>query len=151
MGNYRLLGSLSVSPPPPHRFLFASPQKPRSHFLHVRRRPSVAGLAAGATEAIAVVSPMEVIKIRLQAQHHSLADPDDIPKYRSAAHCAYTTVKEEGVRALYRGVSLTALRQATNQGRSCSRVDVVSLGMQFGFEELIYKPFGFDDPRSDHR
>jgi hypothetical protein len=41
-----------------------------------------AGLMAGATEAVLVVSPMEVIKIRLQAQHHSLADPTDIPKYR---------------------------------------------------------------------
>lgn len=59
---------------------------------------------------------MEVVKIRLQAQNHSLADPEDIPKYRNAAHAAYTIIKEEGIGALYRGVSLTALRQATNQG-----------------------------------
>ena len=70
-----------------------------------------AGLAAGVTEAVAVVTPMEVIKIRLQAQHHSMADPLDIPKYRNAAHALYTVLKEEGVGALYRGVSLTALRQ----------------------------------------
>ena len=63
------------------------------------------------TEAVAVVTPMEVIKIRLQAQHHSMADPLDIPKYRNAAHALYTVVKEEGIGALYRGVSLTALRQ----------------------------------------
>ncbi|ROV94433.1 hypothetical protein VSDG_05886 [Cytospora chrysosperma] len=75
----------------------------------------MAGLAAGVTEAVAVVTPMEVIKIRLQAQHHSLADPLDIPKYRNAAHALYTVVKEEGVGALYRGVSLTALRQGSNQ------------------------------------
>lgn len=75
----------------------------------------LSGLAAGATEAVAVVTPMEVVKIRLQAQHHSLADPLDIPKYRNAAHCAFTVLKEEGVSALWRGVSLTALRQATNQ------------------------------------
>src|SRR5690606_9253590 len=73
------------------------------------------GLAAGATEAVAVVTPMEVVKIRLQSQHHSMADPLDIPKYRNAAHAAYTVVREEGFRALYAGVSLTALRQATNQ------------------------------------
>ncbi len=54
---------------------------------------------------------MEVIKIRLQAQHHSMADPLDIPKYRNAAHALYTVLKEEGIGALYRGVSLTALRQ----------------------------------------
>lgn len=59
---------------------------------------------------------MEVVKIRLQAQSHSLADPLEIPRYRNAAHAVYTIVKEEGAGALYRGVSLTALRQATNQG-----------------------------------
>lgn len=76
---------------------------------------NLAGLAAGITEAVAVVTPMEVIKIRLQAQHHSMADPLDIPKYRNAAHALYTVIKEEGPSALYRGVSLTALRQGTNQ------------------------------------
>jgi solute carrier family 25 citrate transporter 1 len=76
---------------------------------------NTAGLAAGVTEAVAVVTPMEVIKIRLQAQHHSMADPLDIPKYRNAAHCLYTVIKEEGPLTLWRGVSLTALRQGTNQ------------------------------------
>lgn len=74
-----------------------------------------AGLAAGITEAVCVVTPMEVVKIRLQAQHHSMADPLDIPKYRNAAHATYTVLREEGLGALYRGVSLTALRQGTNQ------------------------------------
>ncbi|RYP10721.1 hypothetical protein DL764_000511 [Monosporascus ibericus] len=74
-----------------------------------------AGLAAGVTEAVAVVTPMEVVKIRLQAQHHSMADPLDVPKYRNAAHAAYTVVREEGAGALYRGVALTALRQGSNQ------------------------------------
>ncbi|KAK0228662.1 mitochondrial carrier domain-containing protein [Armillaria fumosa] len=76
----------------------------------------LAGLGAGTTEAVAVVTPMEVVKIRLQAQQHSLADPLETPRYRNAAHAVYTIVREEGFSALYRGVSLTALRQATNQG-----------------------------------
>ncbi|MCJ1392666.1 hypothetical protein MMC18_005536 [Xylographa bjoerkii] len=75
----------------------------------------LAGLAAGVTEAVAVVTPMEVIKIRLQAQYHSMADPLDIPKYRNAAHALYTVLREEGFGAIYRGVALTALRQGTNQ------------------------------------
>ncbi|KAF9162804.1 hypothetical protein DFQ27_001802 [Actinomortierella ambigua] len=74
-----------------------------------------AGLLAGVTEAVLVVTPMDVVKIRLQAQRHSMADPLDIPKYRNAAHCAYTVIREEGFGALYRGVALTSLRQATNQ------------------------------------
>ncbi|KAG1830097.1 mitochondrial carrier domain-containing protein [Suillus variegatus] len=76
----------------------------------------IAGLAAGTTEAVAVVCPMEVVKIRLQAQQHSLANPLEAPRYRNAGHAVYTIIREEGFSALYRGVSLTALRQATNQG-----------------------------------
>ncbi|EIN06585.1 mitochondrial carrier [Punctularia strigosozonata HHB-11173 SS5] len=76
----------------------------------------IAGLGAGTTEAVVVVTPMEVVKIRLQAQQHSLADPLETPRYRNAGHAVYTIVREEGFSALYRGVSLTALRQATNQG-----------------------------------
>ena len=79
------------------------------------RATFMAGLGAGVTEAVAVVCPMEVVKIRLQAQYHSLSDPLDVPKYRSAPHALITVLREEGVSALYRGVSLTALRQGTNQ------------------------------------
>ena len=75
----------------------------------------LSGLGAGITEACLVVTPMDVVKIRLQAQHHSMSDPLDVPKYRNAAHAAYTVVKEEGFAALYRGVALTAVRQGTNQ------------------------------------
>ncbi|KAJ2856522.1 Mitochondrial succinate-fumarate transporter [Coemansia erecta] len=75
----------------------------------------LAGLGAGTTEAVAVVTPLEVVKIRLQAQRHSTVDPMDIPKYRNAMHAALTIIKEEGFRTLYKGVTLTALRQATNQ------------------------------------
>lgn len=46
----------------------------------------------------------------------SLADPLDVPRYRNAAQAAFTIVREEGLATLYRGVTLTALRQATNQG-----------------------------------
>ncbi|KAJ1539491.1 hypothetical protein HK405_012866, partial [Cladochytrium tenue] len=75
----------------------------------------VAGLGAGVTESVLVVTPMDVIKIRLQAQRHSMSDPLDVPKYRNALHCAYVMIREEGFGALYKGVALTALRQSTNQ------------------------------------
>lgn len=71
---------------------------------------------------------MEVVKIRLQAQMHSLADPLETPQYRNAGHAVYTLVREEGFGVLYRGVTLTAFRQATNQGTStCMRVHDASL------------------------
>jgi len=75
----------------------------------------LAGLGAGITESVAIVTPMDVIKIRLQAQRHSMTDPLDIPKYRNAMHCAMVMTKEEGLSSLYKGVALTALRQSTNQ------------------------------------
>lgn len=77
----------------------------------------LAGLGAGTTEAVAVVGPMEVVKIRLQSQIHSMTDPLDVPRYRNAAHALFVILKEEGPKTLYRGVLLTAVRQATNQGR----------------------------------
>lgn len=75
----------------------------------------LAGVGAGTTEAVLVVNPMEVVKIRLQAQH---LHPETAasPRYRNALQACYLIVKEEGIGALYRGVSLTAARQATNQG-----------------------------------
>ncbi|QPG73296.1 hypothetical protein FOA43_000606 [Brettanomyces nanus] len=81
------------------------------------------GVLAGVTEACAVVNPMEVVKIRLQAQHNALkhggsvaSTTGAVPKYRNAIQAGYTIVKEEGFKTLYRGVALTAGRQAINQG-----------------------------------
>ncbi|CAF9909739.1 hypothetical protein IMSHALPRED_008456 [Imshaugia aleurites] len=71
----------------------------------------LAGLAAGITEAVTVVTTMEVLKVRLQGQKRKAGDA---PKYRNAAHAAYVIVKDEGPKALFKGMSLTALRQATN-------------------------------------
>lgn len=76
----------------------------------------VSGLAAGVTEAVAIVNPMEVVKIRMQAQSNSMKDPTVKPKYTNAIQAGYLIVREEGFGTFYRGVSLTALRQATNQG-----------------------------------
>ncbi|GMG29469.1 unnamed protein product [Aspergillus oryzae var. brunneus] len=90
----------------------------------------IAGLSAGVTEAVAVVNPMEVVKIRLQAQYHSLADPLDAPKYRSAPHALFTVIKEEGFIALYRGVSLTALRQGTNQAANFTAYSELKAALQ---------------------
>lgn len=85
------------------------------------------GVMAGVTEACIVVNPMEVVKIRLQAQHNALTKTaikdelkkdakESLPKYRNALQAGYVIVKEEGVSTLYRGVALTSGRQAINQG-----------------------------------
>ena len=76
-----------------------------------------AGLASGLTEAILVVTPAEVCKIRMQSQYHSMADPAQMQhrKYRNVIQTAVTIVREEGFGALYKGVVPTMLRQGCNQ------------------------------------
>eukprot|EP00980_Cylindrotheca_fusiformis_P006804 scaffold1426_cov83-Cylindrotheca_fusiformis.AAC.6 len=76
-----------------------------------------AGLASGLTEAVLVVTPAEVCKIRMQGQYHSLVDPaqKEHRKYKNVVQTAFTIVREEGVGALYKGVVPTMLRQGCNQ------------------------------------
>eukprot|EP00658_Telonema_sp_P-2_P049131 TRINITY_DN3735_c0_g2_i1.p1 TRINITY_DN3735_c0_g2~~TRINITY_DN3735_c0_g2_i1.p1 ORF type:complete len:313 (-),score=70.35 TRINITY_DN3735_c0_g2_i1:263-1201(-) len=83
-------------------------------------RTLTAGIMAGTTEALLVVTPAEVCKIRIQSQYHSMMDPmamssSDI-KYRNAIQTAMLVVKEEGPGALWKGAGPTVLRQASNQG-----------------------------------
>lgn len=77
----------------------------------------LAGLGSGVTEAVIVVTPAEVCKIRMQAQYHSLLDPEQVArrKYRHVLQTAAVVVREEGVRALYKGLVPTTLRQGCNQ------------------------------------
>ncbi|KAG7373572.1 mitochondrial carrier protein [Nitzschia inconspicua] len=76
-----------------------------------------AGLMSGLTEAVLVVTPAEVCKIRMQSQHHSLIDATQRQhrKYRNVFQTAMTIVREEGLGALYKGVVPTMLRQGCNQ------------------------------------
>mmetsp|Transcript_25346 Transcript_25346/g.38957 ORF Transcript_25346/g.38957 Transcript_25346/m.38957 type:complete len:388 (-) Transcript_25346:163-1326(-) len=77
----------------------------------------VAGLFSGLTEAILVVTPAEVCKIRMQGQYHSMMDPTQMSnrKYTNVIQTAYTIVREEGISALYKGILPTMLRQGCNQ------------------------------------
>jgi solute carrier family 25 citrate transporter 1 len=65
-----------------------------------------AGLAAGLTEAILVVTPAEVCKIRMQSQKK---------QFKNVFHAAYTIVRQEGLGALYKGIIPTMFRQGCNQ------------------------------------
>ena len=77
----------------------------------------LAGLLSGLTEAVLVVTPAEVCKIRMQSQYHSLMDPSQMihAKYKNVVQTAALVVKEEGLGALYKGVVPTMLRQGCNQ------------------------------------
>lgn len=71
-----------------------------------------AGFMAGTTEALLIVTPFEVVKIRLQQQHGS---SKEALKYRGPVHCAATIIREEGPRGLWSGATPTVMRNATNQ------------------------------------
>uniref|UniRef100_A0AAV1UPQ2 EF-hand domain-containing protein n=1 Tax=Peronospora matthiolae TaxID=2874970 RepID=A0AAV1UPQ2_9STRA len=75
----------------------------------------IAGALAGATEAVLIVTPFEVIKTRLQGQN---IVKGEIPKYRGPVHTATTIVKREGPLALWKGLAPTIGRQGLNQ--ACS-------------------------------
>lgn len=63
----------------------------------------VAGGCAGVL-AWAVATPMDVIKSRLQA------DGQGQRRYRGLLHCVVTSVREEGPRVLFKGLSLNCCR-----------------------------------------
>jgi len=86
-------------------------------------RTFIAGLGAGALEAVVVVTPFEVLKTRLQKQKGMVKEN---LKYRGPLHCATTIIREEGVPALWKGVTATVIRQASNQGTSFLAVQWVN-------------------------
>lgn len=61
---------------------------------------------------ISVMSPGDIVKVRLQCQTESRARGSSTlkPKYRGPVHCLLTIVKEEGLRGLYRGAFPLMLR-----------------------------------------
>ncbi|GMF18221.1 unnamed protein product [Phytophthora lilii] len=75
----------------------------------------IAGALAGATEAVLIVTPFEVIKTRLQGQD---VVKGQTPKYRGTVQTAVTVMKHEGPLALWKGLAPTIGRQGLNQ--ACS-------------------------------
>ncbi|XP_003701942.1 mitochondrial citrate transporter scheggia [Megachile rotundata] len=70
----------------------------------------IAGLCAGASEAIFVVTPMETIKVKFINDQRSAN-----PKYRGFFHGVTMITKEHGLRGIYQGLTPTILKQGTNQ------------------------------------
>ncbi|GBG00290.1 mitochondrial succinate-fumarate transporter [Raphidocelis subcapitata] len=67
-------------------------------------RRMAAGFMAGITEALLIVTPFEVVKIRLQQQKGCAKTG---LKYKGPVHCAATVVREEGVLGLWSGAGPT--------------------------------------------
>lgn len=70
------------------------------------------GFGAGVLEALVIVTPFEVVKIRLQ-QQRGLSP--DLLKYKGPVHCARMIIREEGLLGLWSGAAPTVMRNGTNQ------------------------------------
>lgn len=70
----------------------------------------LAGLCAGTSEAILVVTPMETIKVKFINDQRSAN-----PKYRGFLHGVRMIVTEHGFRGVYQGLTPTILKQGSNQ------------------------------------
>ncbi|XP_075517271.1 mitochondrial succinate-fumarate transporter 1-like [Primulina tabacum] len=72
----------------------------------------VAGFGAGVLEALVIVTPFEVVKIRLQ-QQRGLSP--ELLKYKGPVNCAHMITREEGFLGLWAGATPTIMRNGTNQ------------------------------------
>lgn len=92
--------------------------------LKVEMNPStasvIAGLGAGMTEAILVVTPSETIKTKLIHDQNRA-----IPQYKGLIHGIKTIVQVEGVRGIYRGLSAVIARQGANSAVRMSTYQLI--------------------------
>ncbi|XP_017891284.1 tricarboxylate transport protein, mitochondrial [Ceratina calcarata] len=76
----------------------------------------LAGLCAGASEAIFAVTPMETIKVKFINDQRSAN-----PRYKGFLHGVTMITKEYGFRGVYQGLAPTILKQGSNQAiRFCA-------------------------------
>lgn len=68
-------------------------------------------MAAGITQ-ISVMSPGDIVKVRLQCQTESMQGGNNMPKpkYHGPVHCLLSIIKEDGFMGLYRGTLPLMLR-----------------------------------------
>lgn len=74
----------------------------------------IAGMGAGTFEAIVAVTPMDTIKTRLIHDQLTNANPAN-RKYRGFFHGVRTIVGEQGLGGIYKGLTSTIMKQASNQ------------------------------------
>ncbi|XP_046738079.1 putative tricarboxylate transport protein, mitochondrial [Diprion similis] len=70
----------------------------------------LAGLCAGVSEAVLVVTPMETVKVKFINDQRS-----GNPRYKGFFHGVSLIVKESGARGVYQGLVPTVMRQGSNQ------------------------------------
>lgn len=94
----------------------------------------LSGFGAGVLEALLIVTPFEVVKIRLQQQRGLSTQ---LLKYKGPLHCAGMIIREEGLLGLWAGAAPTVLRNGTNQA--------VMFTAKNAFDVLLWKKHEGDE------
>ncbi|KAK8480710.1 hypothetical protein V6N13_023883 [Hibiscus sabdariffa] len=76
---------------------------------------ALGGVGTGALQSI-MLAPVELVKIRLQLQNTSVPRSQSVGAQTGPISVAKTILKTEGLRGLYRGFTITALRDAPSHG-----------------------------------
>jgi len=115
LGLYRGLSSLLYGSIPKASVRFATYEKLRNNLVDEKGRLSqgrtlLAGLGAGMAEAVAVVCPMETVKVKFI---HDQTQPN--PRFKGFFSGVATIVREQGFRGVYQGLTATVIKQGSNQ------------------------------------
>lgn len=76
---------------------------------------AIGGLCTGALQSL-MLSPVELVKIRIQLQDKSHAELHQPDCHRGPVSVAKSIIRTEGLRGIYRGFSITVLRDAPSHG-----------------------------------
>ncbi|MBA0748989.1 hypothetical protein Gogos_002957 [Gossypium gossypioides] len=76
---------------------------------------ALGGVGTGALQSF-MLTPVELIKIRLQLQNTSFPGSQSVGAHTGPISAAKSILKTEGLRGIYRGFTITALRDAPSHG-----------------------------------
>lgn len=99
---------------------------------------ALGGFGTGAIQSL-LLSPVELVKIRLQLQSKSGLKPN---KLMGPRHVARSIVRTEGVRGLYRGLTVTVLRDAPAHGVYFSTYEYTREWLHPGCRKCGQESFG---------
>jgi len=75
-----------------------------------------AGMLAGTSEALLIVTPFEVVKTRLQGQHGRITGSEAKKlKYKGPIHAVGRIIRNEGILGMWKGATPTIVRNSSNQ------------------------------------
>lgn len=112
-GLYKGLSALLTFSVPKTAVRFGSNEALKTHVFKEKSRLNtfLAGLGAGVSEAILVVTPAETLKVKLI--HDKLLET---PKYKGMVDGIRSITSQSGIAGLYKGLWPTIIKQGSNQG-----------------------------------